>query len=263
VFGFKKRRWKKLRQRPFPSAWLAILERNVPYFVRLSALDRRELEGLIQIFLAEKEFEGCGGLQITDEIRVTIAAQACALLLHRDTDIYPMLQSVVVYPSAYLAPQAHRQPGGTVVEGGQGRLGESWSRGPVVLSWDDVLRGASDVHDGHNVVFHEFAHQLDNESGAADGAPVLPRRSMYIAWARVLGREYRRLIEDMERQRVNTLDDYGATSAAEFFAVATECFFEKPVELRARHRELYEQLKLFYQQDPAAAAAMEANGDGP
>jgi MtfA peptidase len=139
-----------------------------------------------------------------------------------------------------------------VLDGPQARLGEAWARGPVVLSWDDVVRGAADVHDGHNVVLHEFAHQLDNESGDGDGAPRLPQRSMYVAWARVLGEEYAHLIDDVAHHRASVLDDYGATSPAEFFAVATECFFEKPTALKRRHPALYAQLQLFYQQDPAA-----------
>ena len=134
----------------------------------------------------------------------------------------------------------------------QPRLGESWARGNVVLSWDDVLQGASDIHDGHNLVFHEFAHQLDNESGAAEGAPELPRRSMYIAWARVLGREYEALISSIERNRPTLLNHYGATNPAEFFAVATEYFFERSVELKRLHPELYKTLQSFFQQDPAS-----------
>jgi Mlc titration factor MtfA (ptsG expression regulator) len=252
MFGFKKRRRQRLRQQAFPPEWIDIVERHVIYYRLLPPEDQRELQGLVQVFLAEKQFEGCGGLEMTDEIRLSIAAQACILLLHRDTDLYPMLQSILVYPIAYVAPATHYQADGTVTEETQARLGESWARGAVVLSWDDVKRGAADVQDGHNVVFHEFAHQLDHESGAAEGVPILPRRSMYIAWARVLGHEYERLIHDIDRHRRTLLDRYGATNPAEFFAVVTESFFEKPLELKARHPDLYEQLQLFYHQDPAA-----------
>jgi len=229
-----------------------IYQRNVLYYRLLPPADQRELQGLIQVFLAEKHFEGCGGLEMTDEIRLSIAAQACILLLRRDTDFYPMLQSILVYPAAYLAPTTHDQADGVVVEETQARLGESWGRGAIVLSWDDVKRGAADVEDGHNVVFHEFAHQLDEESGAAEGAPVLPKRSMYIAWARVLGHEYERLSRDITQHRQTLIDEDGATNPAEFFAVVTERFFEKPRDLKARHPNLYEQLQLFYHQDPVA-----------
>ena len=202
MFGLKHRKRERIRRRPFPSAWLDILERRVAYYRLLTPEEQAELRGHIQVFLEEKRFEGCGGLEMTDEIRVTIAAQACILLLHRETDYYPRMQTVLVYPHRYLANHKQRVAGGTVIEGVHTRLGESWYRGPIVLSWDDVLGGAADIHDGHNVVFHEFAHQLDSESGSNEGAPLLPRRSMYIAWARVLGHEYEQLIDDLKSHRI-------------------------------------------------------------
>ena len=253
MFGMKSRRRQELMQRPLPAEWLRIVHRNVPYVETLSPEDQTELQGLMQVFLDEKNFEGCGGLEITDEIRVTIAAQACVLLLHRKTDNYPRLQSILVYPHAYFSKGLHEEEGGIVTEGPQGRLGESSRQGAVVLSWDDVVRGAADVHDGHNVVLHEFAHQLDQENyDSGPGAPKLPKRSMYVAWARVLGREYDELLVDLDHHRKTLIDPYGATNPAEFFAVVTECFFEKPKQLRTRHPELYDQLRAFYAQDPAA-----------
>jgi len=252
MFGFKKRRRQRLMAQRLPVEWLAIIERNVPYYNLLNGDGQTRLQGLIQIFLDEKQFEGCGGLEITDEIRLTIAAQACILLLGREADFYPELRSILVYPNAYVAQVKQHHPDGTVSEGMEPRLGESWSHGYIVLSWDDVLHGASDIHDGKNVVLHEFAHQLDNESGAADGAPVLPQRSMYITWARILSKEYNSLIQNIMLNRPTLLDQYGATNPAEFFAVVTEFFFEKPIELQARHPELYQQLQLFYQSDPAS-----------
>ena len=251
---FKKSRRAKFRAEPFPEQWLRILERNVSMYAALPPDDQRELQGHIQVFLAEKEFEGCGGLELTDEIRVTIAAQACILLLHRETDYYPGLYTILVYPSTFVANTRHWSEDGTVVEGPQARLGEAWRHGPVVLAWDEVEADAADVRDGHNVVFHEFAHKLDEEDGAEDGVPALPRRSMYLAWARVLGREYARLRRDAERGRPTVLDKYGAENPTEFFAVATESFFTNPVKLRARHPELYAELAEFYLQDPARAA---------
>jgi Mlc titration factor MtfA (ptsG expression regulator) len=248
----RRRRRKKIRARPFPDAWRGYMERHVPYVEMLTVAERAELEGHVQVFLEEKRFEGCGGLEMTDEIRVSIAAQACMLLLGRDTDYYRGLGSILVYPSAYVATSTSSLAGGSVVESEQVRLGESWSTGQVVLSWDDVERGAADVRDGHNVVFHEFAHQLDGLNPASDGAPVLDKRSMYIAWARVLGAEYERLLDDIDRHRRTVLDSYGATNPAEFFAVASETFFEQPISLRRRHPELYDQLALFYKQDPAS-----------
>jgi len=236
---------------PLSAEWLAIIRENVPYVDTLTSEDQSELQGLIQVFLAEKRFEGCAGLEITDEIRLTIAAQACVLLLHRETDFYPKLRSILVYPHAYVADGSHRDDEHIVTEGPEARLGESSARGSIVLSWDDVCRGAFDVHDGHNVVFHELAHQLDQEGSGGRGAPVLPTRSMYLAWARVLGEEYTALLDDLEHHRQTLIDSYGATNPAEFFAVVTELFFEKPQQLKERHPALYEQLRGFYQQDPA------------
>jgi Mlc titration factor MtfA (ptsG expression regulator) len=247
----RRRRRDAIRRREFPAAWRTIIEKNVPYVAALSPEDRQELVGHVQVFLAEKRFEGCDGLQITDEVRVTIAAQACVLLLHRQTDYYPRLVSILVYPTTYLVPGGRRAADGRPPEGEQARLGESWSRDVLVLAWDSVVSGASDIRDGHNVVLHEFAHQLDQEDGAGDGAPILPRRSMYVAWARVLGHDFDQLVRDTERHHRTLIDRYGATNPAEFFAVATETFFEKPRQLRSKHPALYGQLQAFYRQDPA------------
>ncbi|OHB65690.1 MAG: hypothetical protein A2Y76_15085 [Planctomycetes bacterium RBG_13_60_9] len=248
---FRNRRRKKIAARPFPDEWLAILERNVPLYAGLPPSDKEELRRHILIFMAEKHFEGCGGLRMTDQIRITIAAHACVLLLHRQTDYYPGLKSILVYPSAYVA-DAHHFVGGMVLEGEDVRLGESWHHGSVVLSWDDVRRSAADVHDGQNVVFHEFAHQLDSSGGRGDSTPVLRDRSSFIAWARALGEDFENFQRAIEEDRAEVLDEYGATNPAEFFAVATESFFERPEELQEMYPRLYDELKRFYQQDPAA-----------
>jgi MtfA peptidase len=253
VDWLKERRRRQVRAREFPATWRKTIERNVPFVRQLSPADRRELEEHVQVFLAEKRFEGAGGLRMTDEIRVTVAAQACVLLLHRRTDYYPGLRSIIVYPHAYVARHFERDDAGIVSEGMEHRLGESWTRGAVVLSWDDIRSGAADIHDGHNVVFHEFAHQLDAENGETDGAPILPRRSMYVAWARILGEEYEKLRRDVAYGRDTLLDRYGATNPAEFFAVATEFFFERPQQLREQLPQLYDELKSYYEQDPASA----------
>lgn len=251
MFGLKKKRRRKIKAQPFPPKWREIIRRNVPYFAFLTPEEQEELKGHVQVFLAEKRFEGAGGLKITDEIRVTIAAQACVLLLNREATYYPALKTVVVYPHDYAVKSEEELPGGIVSEGMETRAGESWYRGEVILSWDAVARGAVDIRNGHNVVYHEFAHQLDAEWGEHDGAPVLPRKSMYLAWARVLGREYEELIDNIAHHRRTTLDRYAAENPAEFFAVVTEVFFEKPSQLKKYHPELYDQFTLFYQQNPA------------
>jgi MtfA peptidase len=237
-------------QTPIPAEWETILRQRVLYSFCLPPEKQADLRSLVQVFLDEKGFEGCGGLQITDEIRVTVAGFACILLLGGQSDMYPKLRTILVYPRAYLAPHSSRGPDGTVSEGIQGRSGESWSFGNIVLSWKDILRDSADIAQGRNVVFHEFAHQLDFESGSAQGAPVLPRGTKYSEWARVLGEVYESLIDSLEMGEPSLLDKYGALSPAEFFAVATECFFLKPTELKLKHPQLYEQLKLYYRQDP-------------
>ena len=247
----KRRRRERIRNQPLSEGWLEILTQNFPRYSRLPAADQEEFRGHIQVFLSEKQFEGAAGLTITDEIRVTIAAQACYLLLHRDGDSYPGLYSIIVYPHEYVAAQSKRNEIGVVDEGIQVRLGETAARGALVLSWDGALRGASDIHDCRNVVFHEFAHQLDAEDGSFDGVPILPQRSMYIAWARILGEEFDALRERVRLHQETDIDAYGATNSAEFFAVVTECFFQRPRQLRLIHPALYEAFKLFYQQDPA------------
>jgi MtfA peptidase len=263
MFGFfKRQRRDAIRQQPFPPEWREVIEKRFVYFTHLPEADQQKLLELVQVFVAEKRFEGCGGLEITDEIRITISAQACLLLLNRDDeDFYPKMKTIFIYPHHYFATQKQIGTGGLVTEGPSGRLGESWYRGPVVLSWDDARNGAADHNDGHNVVFHEFAHQLDSESGQTNGAPLLDRKSQYIAWARVLGQEYSHLLDDIEHHRKTDIDPYGATNPAEFFAVTTECFFEKPEKLRRKHPALYDQLKTFYHQDPADALAGSPCGD--
>ena len=251
MVGFKKRRRNRLSAQQFPEKWLTIISKNVPFYRLLPMEDQKELQRHILIFIGEKKFEGCGGLQITDEIKVTIAAQACILLLHRQTDYYPGLSSIIVYPQSYVVHQVKRLVGGVVVEGSDIRLGESWHRGAVVLSWDDIYRSATDINDGQNIVFHEFAHQLDSSGAKGDGTPVLQSRSTYIAWARILQKDYNKLQREVRGNSGTLLNEYGAVNPAEFFAVATECFFEKPKELHRLHPELYEELKRFYQQDPA------------
>lgn len=257
----RRRRRERLRASPFPPEWRAIMEQNVPLYSRLPAADRKELLGHIQVFVAEKHWEGCGGLELTDEIRVTIAGQACVLLLHRESDYYPRVTSILVYPSSYVAQEERNIGGGIWEEGEEERLGHTHERmGVIVLAWDAALHGSRIWDDGPNVVLHEFAHQLDFENSSTDGTPVLGSRQQYMSWARVLGAEYDELRRIDASGGSSFLDTYGATNPAEFFAVVTELFFERPIELRARHAALYEELRGFYRQDPAAFGDSLAGG---
>lgn len=250
MLWLKKWRRNKIANRQFPQQWLQILEKDVPLYNHLPANDKAELQKHILIFLAEKQFEGCGGLEITDQIKIIIAASACMLLLHRTTDYYPGLYSILVYPTAFITNRKQYLPGGVIAEGPEALCGESWHRGSVVLSWDDVKHGTADIHDGQNVVFHEFAHQIDSTAGAGDSSSILKSSSSFIAWARVLQKDYQKLKQAAKHNHSALLDKYGATDPAEFFAVATEFFFEKPRQLKDAHPELYNELKRFYHQDP-------------
>src|SRR5437867_7525374 len=257
IFEFlKQRRQRRLRARPFPKEWLKLIQRHVVFFPKLSAMDRAELLGHIQVFLAEKRFEGCGGLVITDEVRVTIAAQACLLLLHRRTDYFPGLLTILVYPLTYMVEE--KRPIGEHVwqEGTVTRLGETGRRmGSLVLSWGAVKHGAADPSDAKNVVLHEFAHQLDYENNAADGVPGLATREQQLAWSEVMRSEFASLRAADESGIPTLLDTYGATDPVEFFAVSVEAFFERPWALRARHPKLYAELQRYFNQDPLEYSA--------
>jgi Mlc titration factor MtfA (ptsG expression regulator) len=247
-------RW-RLRQalaRPLSSAQLAIIERNVVQYRGMPAAMREQLQGLVKRFLHEKTFVGCAGLELTEEMRVTIAAQACLLLLNRSTEVYPGLHAVLVYPGAFLVPRKQVDAGGVVTETRQDLLGESWGDGRVILSWDHVRRAGHDPEGAQNVVLHEFAHQLDSESGSTNGAPILGSAERYKRWSETLARDFALLQRDTYWGQRDVLDPYGASSPAEFFAVATESFFEQPHALAARHPDLYAEFEAYYRVDPRA-----------
>jgi Mlc titration factor MtfA (ptsG expression regulator) len=247
---WRRRRW---RAQPFPEAWRRILQKRVPYLRALPADLQLQLKQHIQVFLAEKAFIGCAGLLITDEMRVTIAAQACLLILNRPhTDYYPGLRQILVYPGAFVVNRVHLDESG-VLEDHQREVltGESWSQGQVILSWQDTLEGAANPGDAYNVVIHEFAHQLDQETGLANGAPNLPGRERYQRWSRVMHEAYEQLQHEAERGDDSSLfDHYGATDPAEFFAVASETFFEQPAPLAEQYPTLYRELCDFYRINP-------------
>jgi hypothetical protein len=242
-------RRRRLKNRAFPLNWAFVIKRNFPLYQRLPESLRRQLHGHIYVFLSEKKFKGCGGLELTDEIKITIAAQACLLLLNGRGDYYPKLYSILVYPSAFIVSST-MPLGDYYLEEKQVRSGESWQIGLVVLSWEHIRHDAIASRDGRNLVLHEFAHQLDQEDGSVQGVPVLEKRSDYVTWARVFSQEYEKLRSEVERGLETVMDEYGATNPAEFFAVATETFFEKPEPMKRKHPELYNQLKRYYKLDP-------------
>lgn len=253
VFARKSRRRERLRTEPFPDHWRRLVEMRMPIFGRLGEADQQELLGHTRVLLEEKHFEGAGGLLMRDEVRLTIAAQASLLLLHRDTDYFPRLTSIIVYPSGYVAHEATHAEGGIWSEGDDHLLGHTQrDLRALVLAWDEVKAGAADPDDGENLVLHEFAHQLDFEDGYTDGTPALESGAQIRSWVQVLSEELEALRRAADAGEATLLDPYGAEDPAEFFAVATETFFERSRELRRRHPQLYEELQRYYRQDPAA-----------
>jgi hypothetical protein len=247
----RNRRRRAIASRPLPEAWQRIVERNVPLYGRMPDALRRRLHRRIQLFLHDKRFYGFQGVVIDDEIRLTVAANACLLVLNRSVDSYRGFKSIFIYPSTFLVE--HESWDGRVRNvAKQARLGESWHRGPLVLAWDASLHGTRDMRDGHNVILHEFAHKLDGADGRVDGAPPLQQRSRYTSWARVMSREYKRLRRKAAKRARTVMDHYGSTQPEEFFAVLVETFFEKPRQLQKRHPELYEQMQACFDVDPAA-----------
>ena len=245
------RAWRRHRitRRPFPAAWRAILRRQVPLVRELPAAQQLRLKKHIQVLLAEVPFTGCAGLQITDEMRVTIAAQAAFLLLGRGGS-FGNLREVLVYPGHFIVPQQAVNTGGVVHESRAVLAGQSGDRGQLILAWDAVREGAHAPHDGSNVVMHEFAHQLDQDTGGANGAPYVGRGAAQQLWAQVMGQEFHAFQQRLARGEPGVIHPYAATNPAEFFAVCTEHFFEQPAELAAERPALYDQLKRCYRVDP-------------
>jgi Mlc titration factor MtfA (ptsG expression regulator) len=249
--NIKKRELKRiqLRAQPLAPEYLHILQTEFPLYLRLPDELQRKLAGHIQVFLNEKDIVGRNGLEINDKISVLIAAQACLLILNRPGNYYPGFRSILVYPDTYVASST-RTEGMLHITSTSARAGESWRRGPVVLAWDHVLQGARDSRDGHNVVMHEFAHKLDEENAAMDGLPLLPTPGQYKQWSQVLNADFSVQQQKLADGAKDVVDSYGATSPAEFFAVVTETFFEKPHQLEHQHPQLYEQFKQCYLLDP-------------
>jgi len=244
------RRRRRLMAEPFPTAWEKYLKDNVGVIPRLSTTERNKLFDVTRVLVAEKNWEGCGGFVITDEVRVTIAAQAALLLLGLEHDYYSRCLSILVYPAAYEAPtDPHSFADNT---GTDPRLGEAWYRGPTIITWETALEESRNWTNGRNVVLHEFAHQLDFLDGVIDGTPVLRNREQGQRWHDVMTAEFNKLKSNSEQGRATVIDEYGATNPSEFFAVTTECFFTQPHRLQDRHPLLFDVLREYYGQDPRA-----------
>jgi Mlc titration factor MtfA (ptsG expression regulator) len=247
-----RRRRARLRSQPFPAHWRRILRRRVPLFQRLPTDLQLRLKQDMQVFLAEKPIIGCKGLVVTDDMRVTVAANACLLLMGARRAYFPRLRQVLLYPGAFVVDRPHPAPEDAWLQSDDPRelSGESWTDGQVLLSWADVAADSHAPDDGRNLVLHEFAHQLDQIKGFANGAPLLPSRDAYQRWSSVMQREYDALHRRLAEGEAGLIDPYGATDAAEFFAVVTELFFECPQDLAQQHPQLFAELSRFYRLNP-------------
>lgn len=254
---FAKKRRRKIIKTPFPSQWEAILHAGMAHYKMLDGDEQRRLRERIAVFVAEKNWEGCDGLALTDDIRVVIAAMACLLILNLPDQHYKNVETILVYPSERVLPEqkigffenvlAPLEAPGPI-------SGQAFEHGPLLLVWDAVVDSIRYAGSGYNVVYHEFAHKLDMQDGVADGTPRLRDRAEYRDWAKTCSREYRKLLKDVKRGKRTFLDEYAAKDEAEFFAVATEHFFDQPLRMRRSLPELYRVLKNYYRQDPAARA---------
>lgn len=254
IFGWwTQLRRKRLKSQPLPARWREVIEASVVDYAQLTDEERRSIEDYVRVFIPEKNWEGCGGFELTQEVQVAIAANVALLVLGLGEEYFDHVQSILVYPDTYVAPHSPHAPDGLVVdEAGSARDGEAWYRGPVILSWEDVLADLRQPEYGSNLVVHEFAHQLDMLNGRhADGIPPMSSRQQYERWTKTIDGEYEQLAQACRRGRHTLLDCYGATDKAEFFAVSSEVFFTLPKELQAEHPDLYDVLREFYRQDPA------------
>lgn len=234
----------------FTPEWIEILQEKSALYRILPEQYKPELHSLISKFISSKTFEGCAGLVITDEIRLIIAMNATVLLLNKTFDCYPLLHSVLVYPSAFYAEDIDLYDNQCVRGGFSQKVGESWQNGDVILAWDAVSEESRRIRMGRNSAIHEFAHQLDQDNGAADGIPVIRDRRAWLEWQKIFQFELKKFRRNSAAGIPDVLDEYGAVDEAEFFAVASETFFSLPAELAQRHPRLYRELKHFYQLDP-------------
>jgi Mlc titration factor MtfA (ptsG expression regulator) len=245
---WRARRRAAVMAQPLPASALSAIDRNVPAVCHLPPGLRARLESLMAAFLAEKDFIGCNGLAVTDEMRATIAAMACLLVLGRRGH-YDELHSVLVYPTPFWVEDEVEDEAGVVEKRRRVLSGEAWESSRIILSWEDVLEAARHPGEGYNVALHEFAHYLDAEGlGLGAGTRAVG------AWAGDLANEFESLLDAVDRGEHTFLDPYAAEDEAEFFAVATEDFFERPAGLRDAHPRLYALLQEFYGLDPASWA---------
>jgi Mlc titration factor MtfA (ptsG expression regulator) len=251
---FKRRRRQKLWKTEFPPAWEEILQRNLPRFGLFTPEEQQRLRNDLRVFVVERTWESLNSIVITDEMKVTIAAHACTLLMNLQHDYFSHVPSILVTPQYFAVSgvRRHKQIPGLVQESKRVLAGEAMYRGPVKLSWDDVLEQSLHPEYGRNLVHHEFSHQLDSLDGFFNGTPLLDNPQQYQHWRDVMQAQFDQLQADLAARLDTVIDPYGAKDEAEFFAVTTEAFFNDPIDLQIRHGQLYDLFSGYYKQDPAA-----------
>lgn len=247
AFWHRHKNREELLAEPFPEAWESLLQRNLALFGLLSATEQAKARKIVQVMVPEKNWEGCNGLEVTDEMKVTIAAQASLMLLGMEHDYFSRVPTILVYPSGFHVPADRwQQESG----GGMDASGQAVYRGPVILAWDEAIAEGRDPRFGSNVVIHEFAHQLDYLDGYMDGTPELPDRATAEHWEQVIASEYKSHLRDLRLGHRTLLGEYAGTNRTEFFAVVCERFFTVPMHLRRAHPDMYELLTGFFHLDP-------------
>lgn len=247
---WNKKRWEQIKSKSFPKKWQHILSIQWPLYQRLPDLLKLNLQERINLFMNEKQFIGCNGFNVTEEHKLLIAAQACLLIINKPFEYFDNLNSILIYPSAFIVNRNRNLANGTVTEDKMINTGEAWETGKIVLSWDDAYSGIIDISDGQNVVIHEFAHLLDHTNGSANGAPLLQHAKNYEQWSQCFSAAYNRLQDCIDKGEKSIFNPYGAISPGEFFAVASELFFERSKIFEKEEPELHQQLVKFYAVDP-------------
>lgn len=243
---FRNHRRKKILSQPWPESWSLHIQRNVRLTWEMNLQEIKALRKRVKVFVAEKNWEGCEGIKITEEIKITVASQACLMLLGTEDYYFDNVKTILIYPHVF-----ERSTNDGLNQGQrQYRAGEAWQGGPIILSWKDTLQGGRNEDDGHNLVIHEFAHALDGLDGEMGGNVMFDDEESSVAWEQVVDKEYSELVRAKEFGRRTLLDHYGATNKAEFFAVASESFFEQPRELLQKHSELFGLLRKYYRLNP-------------
>ncbi len=244
-----------LRKQAIPYKTWQRVTSQLPLVTVRTNKEKARLRLLTTLFIAKKSFTGAHDLEVTLEMAITIASQACLEILYLGLNAFNGWVEIIIYPAAFVVERTIVDENGIVHQQSYGLSGESWGRGPVILSWQDIQQDSYQLHQGHNIIIHEFAHKLDMLSGRADGQPPLTRDMSLTEWSQVLHNAYTTLVNQIDHHKHTYINTYAATNPAEFFAVSCEYFFTAPHILEQHCPNVYQQLKLYFRQDPKQLAS--------